>query len=114
MIVRGGSQRPQRSDKRPGYQPQALVVAARCVISGVVLAHDIVRITGSKRACARELVARWAALGPVLVVMDRGFPARDLIAVLQEHRIDFVIRWCGTRGMERVAGDHDRGSQYPV
>ena len=92
---------PKRSDTRPGYQPQALVVVARCVITGVVLAQVIVRNTGSERACARALVARLAALGPVLVVMDRGFPARDLIAVLQEQRLDFIIRMCGGRAVWR-------------
>jgi hypothetical protein len=37
--------------------------------------------------------------------MDRGFPARDLIGALREHRIDFVVRMCGgKRTWRELAG----------
>lgn len=92
---------PKQADDRKAHQPQALVVVARCVITGVVLAQEIVRNTGSERACARKLILRLAGMGPMLVLMDRGFPARDLIGVLVEHKIDFVVRMCGGKRMWR-------------
>ena len=43
------------------------------------------------RDCARRMVARLAA-GPMLMVLDRGFPARDLIEQMINHRIDLAVR----------------------
>ena len=87
------------------HQPQALVVVARCVVTGVVLAEEIVAHDGSERACARKMAARLAALGRIIVLMDRGFPARDLIGALREYRIDFVVRMCGgKRTWRELAG----------
>lgn len=96
---------PSIGDGQKAYQPQALVVVARCVRTGVVLAQEVVRNTGSERECARRLICRLATMGPMLVVLDRGFPARDLISLLVEHRIDFVLRmWGGTGTMKELLG----------
>ena len=105
---------PQQADDRKAHQPQALVVVARCVLTGVVLAQEIVRHNGSERACARKLVAKLATMGPMLVVMDRGFPARDLIAVLLERHIDFVIRMCGGKRTWRELRTSATGSAKDV
>jgi hypothetical protein len=86
---------PKQADGRKAHQPQALVVLARCVASGVTLDQEIVRHNGSERAATRRLVGRLALMGPILVVMDRGIPARDLIASLLEKNIDFVVRMSG-------------------
>jgi Transposase DDE domain len=101
---------PKQADDRQAHQPQALVVVARCVVSGVILDQEIVRHNGSERACARKLVARLAVRGPMLVVLDRGFPARDLIGLLIEHRIDFVVRMCGGKRAWRELHGQARGA----
>lgn len=86
---------PQCGKTKKAHQPQALVVSARCVVTGVTLAQEIVKNKGSERACARKMVKKLACLGPMVILMDRGFPAGDLIAQLLVHRIDFVIRMPG-------------------
>jgi hypothetical protein len=96
---------PRLGGKKRAHQPQALVVVARCVVTGVVLAEEIVPHDGSERACARKMAARLAVLGRIIVLMDRGFPARDLIGALREYRIDFVVRMCGgKRTWRELAG----------
>lgn len=100
---------PKQGDDRKAHQPQALVVTARCVLTGATLAQEIVRHDGSERACARRIVDRLAGMGPMLVVMDRGFPARDLIAQLLRRRIDFVVRMCGGKCAWRELHGHDVG-----
>ena len=92
---------PKQADKRKAHQPQALVVVARCVLTGVVLAQEIVRHNGSERACARKLIARLATMGPMIVVMDRGFPARDLISALIEMKMNYIVRMCGGKATWR-------------
>jgi hypothetical protein len=86
---------PTQADGKKAHQPQALVVMARCVASGVTLDQEIVRHDGSERAATRRLIGRLAQLGPILVLMDRGIPARNIIASLLEHRIDFIVRMSG-------------------
>lgn len=96
---------PKTGTTTQAHQPQALVVVARCVRTGVVLAQEVVRHTGSERACARRLIRRISTMGPLLVVLDRGFPARDLIGLMVEHRIDFVLRiWGGPAIMKELQG----------
>ena len=92
---------PKQGGDRKAHQPQALVVSARCVMTGVTLAEEIVRHNGSERACARNMAARLAGMGPMLVVLDRGFPARDLLEQLLNFRIDFVVRMCGGKATWR-------------
>ena len=92
---------PKQADNRKAHQPQALVVVARCVRTGVVLAQEIVRHNGSERACARKLIARLATMGPMIIVMDRGFPSRDLIAALMEKKMNYIVRMCGGRATWR-------------
>ena len=86
---------PKQADDKKAHQPQALVVIARCVITGVTLAEEIVRHTGSERACARKMIERLSRMGPMIILLDRGFPARDLIGLLLEYKLDFVVRMCG-------------------
>lgn len=76
---------PKTGKTTQAHQPQALVVVARCLRTGVVLAQEVVRNTGSERECARRLIRRIATMGPLLVVLDRGFPARDLIGLMVEY-----------------------------
>lgn len=103
---------PRQGEKKKAHQPQALVVSARCVITGVTLAQEIVRHNGSERQCARRLVDRLAGMGPMLVVLDRGFPARDLIAQLLHRRMDFVIRMCGGKRAWRELHGRDVGRSH--
>ena len=83
---------PKQAGKRKAQQPQALVVVARCIVTGIVLAQEIVSHSGSERDCARRLMSSLSGLGPLLVLLDRGFPARDLIGLMHELRIKFIVR----------------------
>lgn len=103
---------PRQGDDRKAHQPQALVVSARCVISGVTLAEEIVKHKGSERACARRMIGRLATMGPMVVVLDRGFPARDLIEQLINHQIDFVVRMCGGKRTWRELRGCDTGPAH--
>ena len=40
------------ANKKKAHQPQALVVSARCVVTGVTLAQEIVKDKESEKACA--------------------------------------------------------------
>jgi hypothetical protein len=88
---------PKQADGKKAHQPQALVVIARCVASGVTLDQEIVKHNGSERQAARRLIGRLAHMGPMLVLMDRGIPAHDIIASLREKKIDFIVRMSGGR-----------------
>jgi hypothetical protein len=103
---------PKQDEDRKAHQPQALVVSARCVVTNVTLAQEIVRHDGSERHCARRLIDRLSAMGPMLVVLDRGFPARDLIAQLVHRRMDFVVRMCGGRRAWRELHGRDTGRSH--
>ncbi len=78
---------PKQGDGRKAHQPQALVVIARCVASGVTLDQEIVKHNGSERQATRKIIRRLAQTGPILVVMDRGIPARDIIAFYWRRRL---------------------------
>jgi hypothetical protein len=41
------------------------------------------------------MLDRLQAMGPVIILLDRGFPARDLIGLMCERNIAFVVRMCG-------------------
>jgi hypothetical protein len=56
---------------------------------------EIVKHDGSERACARKMIAKLAKFGRILVLLDRGFPSRDLIGQLQESGIKYIVRMCG-------------------
>lgn len=86
---------PKQGDDRKAHQPQALVIMARCVASGVTLDQEIVKHNGSERQATRCMIRRLAQTGPILVVMDRGIPSRDIIASLLEMKIDFIVRMSG-------------------
>ena len=101
---------PKQADGTPVHQPQALLVVARCVRSGVVLAQEIARHNGSERAAAKRLLKRLEEHGRLLVLLDRGFPARDLIGLLHERRIDFIVRMCGGQSAWRELVPHATGS----
>jgi len=103
---------PRQGDDKKAHQPQALVVSARCVITGVTLAEEIVKHKGSERACARRMIDRLANMGPMVVVLDRGFPARDLIEQLINHKIDFVVRMCGGKRIWRELNGCDTGPAH--
>lgn len=92
---------PKQADGTPVHQPQALLVVARCVRTGVVLAQEIARHDGSERDAAKRLLKRLSEHGCLLVLLDRGFPARDLIGLLHERGIDFIVRMCGGRSAWR-------------
>jgi hypothetical protein len=103
---------PRKADGSPVHQPQALLVVARCVRTGVVLAQEVARHDGSERACARRLLERLAEHGRLLVLLDRGFPARDLIALMQARRIAFIVRMCGGKRTWRELAPHARGAAH--
>ena len=92
---------PEQADEKKAHQPQALVVTARCVATGVTLAQEIVKHNGSERAVTRRLIERLAQMGPMLVLMDRGIPARDIIAAMQAYKHDFIVRMCGGKSAWR-------------
>ena len=100
---------PKQADGRKAHQPQALVVIARCVASGVTLDQEIVRHNGSERQATRLLIGRIAQMGQLLVVMDRGIPARDIIALLLEKKIDFIVRMSGGQSAWKELVPHTSG-----
>ena len=103
---------PMLTDGRKAHQPQALVVVVRCVRTGVMLAQEIVSHDESERACARRLIAALEGMGHVLVLLDRGFPSRDFVALMQERKIDFVMRMCsGQRQWRELDGRISRRGQ---
>lgn len=71
--------RPKYHQHKRAHQPQALVVVARCVRTGVVLAMEVVKHDGSERHCAHAMIKKLSNLGPVLILLDRGFPSRALV-----------------------------------
>ena len=101
---------PRQGKGKRAHQPQALVVVARCVVTGVVVAQEIVRHSGSERACAKRLANRLGRLGKILVLLDRGFPSRDLLGFLDEKGIAYVVRMCGGEGTWRELQGHMTGS----
>ena len=103
---------PKQADGKPVYQPQALLVVARCVRTGVVLAQEVVRHNGSERECARVLLDRLHGHGRLLVLLDRGFPARDLIALLHHRGIAFIVRMCGGKRAWKELAPHARGKGH--
>ena len=105
---------PTQAGKRKAQQPQALVVVARCIVTGIVLAQEIVSHSGSERDCARRLMSSLSGLGPLLVLLDRGFPARDLIGLMHELRIKFIVRMCGGKRTWRELRDLAVGSAKDV
>lgn len=105
---------PKQSDERKAHQPQALVVIARCVASGVTLDQEIMRHDGSERDAARRLISRLASMGPMLVVVDRGIPARDIIASLLAKKIDFIVRMSGGRSTWRELAQMTTGKERDI
>ena len=107
---------PKQGDRRTAHQPQALVVIARCVASGVTLDQEIVKHNGSERQATRLSLGRIAQMRPLLVVMDRGIPARDIIALLIEKKIDFIVRMSGgqTAWKELVPHTSGQAKDSPV
>jgi hypothetical protein len=87
--------RPKQGDDQRAHQPQAMVVTARCVITGATLAQEIVRHDGSERAAAKRMLDRLQGMGRLVILLDRGFPARDLVGLMCERKIEFVVRMCG-------------------
>lgn len=87
--------RPKLGDDKRAHQPQALVVTAVCVVTRVQLAQEILCCDGSERAGLRRMVRRLQAMGPMIVLLDRGYPARDLIGLLLDHGISFIVRLTG-------------------
>jgi len=87
--------RPKYEQTKKAHQPQALVVIARCVRTGVILAQEVVGNKGSERACARKMCVKLAKIGNILVLFDRGFPSRELVGQLQEIGIKYLVRMCG-------------------
>lgn len=87
--------RPKQGGDTRAHQPQALVVSVVCVVTKVQLAQEILRCDGSERAAARRLVRRLSVMGPMIVLLDRGYHARDLVELLHEHRISFILRLSG-------------------
>jgi hypothetical protein len=100
--------RPKQGGDTRAHQPQALVVSAVCVVTKVQLAQEILRCDGSERAAARRLVRRLSTMGPMIVLLDRGYHARDLVALLHEHRISFVLRLSGGLGAWREVVEFTR------
>lgn len=97
--------RPKQGGDTRAHQPQALVVSAICVVTKVQLAQEILPCDGSERAAARRLVRQLSAMGPMIVLLDRGYHARDLVALLHEHRISFILRLSGgEHAWREVAG----------
>jgi hypothetical protein len=85
---------PKCGKNKKAHQPQALMVVARCVRTGVTLAQEIVKNSGSERVCARKMIQRLAAAGPLIVLLDRGFPSRELMGDLHEAGIKYITRMC--------------------
>lgn len=105
---------PKQSDDKKAHQPQALVVIARCVASGVTLDQEIMRHDGSERDAARRLISRLAMMGPMLVVVDRGIPARNIIASLLAKKMDFIVRMSGGRSAWRELAPMTTGKQRDI
>ena len=105
---------PKQAGKRKAQQPQALVVVARCIVTGIVLAQEIVKHSGSERDCARRLMSSLSDVGPLLVLLDRGFPARDLIGLMHELQIKFIVRMCGGKRTWRELRDLAVGTAKDV
>ncbi len=84
--------RPRCGKRKRAHQPQALVVVARCVRTGVILAQEMVSHDGNERACALRLCDQLASCGRVILLFDRGFPDHKLIYHLHQHNMTFIMR----------------------
>lgn len=100
--------RPTYHHHKKAHQPQALVVVARCVRTGVVLAMEVVRHDGSERVCARNLINKLAGFGHLLILLDRGFPSRELIGQLHEAGVAYIVRMCSGESTWRELQAHIR------
>ena len=98
--------RPKYERTKKAHQPQALVVIARCVRTGVILAQEVVGHKGSERACARKMCNKLAKMGRILVLFDRGFPSRVLIGQLHEIGIKYLVRMCGGKSTWSEIQEH--------
>ena len=88
IIARWG--RPKTSDDKRLHFPQLLLVTAIDVLTRVPLAATALPHNGSERAGLRAFIDQFKA-GMVLMV-DRGFPAKDLLASLVARKADILWR----------------------
>lgn len=102
--------RPKQGGDTRAHQPQALVVSAVCVVTKVQLAQEILRCDGSERAALRRMVRRLSSMGPMIVLLDRGYHARDIVALLHEHHISFILRLSGGQHAWREVTDFTKKS----
>jgi hypothetical protein len=81
---------PRRSGEKRCHYPQALAVVAYDVLSKTVVTYELANHRTGERALALRILRR---LGPnCIVLMDRGFPSRELLGVLVGSGIPFVMR----------------------
>jgi hypothetical protein len=79
-----------KSGAKPCHYPQALAVIAYDVLSKTVVAYELASHRASERTLAKRLLAK---LGTnCIVLMDRGFPSREILDALVGSGIPFVMR----------------------
>ena len=85
---------PRRSGEKSCHYPQALAVVAYDVLSKTVVAYELANHRIGERTLAMRILRR---LGPnCIVLMDRGFPSREMLDVLVGSGIPFVMRMVAT------------------
>jgi hypothetical protein len=85
---------PRRSGENSCHYPQALAVVAYDVLSKKVVAYELANHRTGERALAMRILSR---LGPdCIVLMDRGFPSREMLDVLTGSCIPFIMRMVAT------------------
>lgn len=83
-LPRGGNGGP------PGHYPSGLAVVAYDVLSRVVVAYELASHRTSERVLARSLLRRLPPRS--IVLLDRGFPSREMLDVLVGSGIPFIMR----------------------
>lgn len=87
-LPRGGNGGP------PGHYPSGLAVVAYDVLSRVVVAYELASHRTSERTLARTLLRR---LPPnSVVLLDRGFPSREMLDTLVGSGLPFIMRMVST------------------
>jgi len=85
---------PRRSGEKSCHYPQALAVVAYDVLSKTVVAYELANHRTGERALVLRILRR---LGPnCIVLMDRGFPSREMLGVLVGSGIPFAMRMVAT------------------
>lgn len=74
-----------------GHVPQLMATVLYDVVAKIPIDAVITTFSSNERTHAIELIEKHVRPGDI-VLLDRGFPSRELIARLRELKVDFVVR----------------------